>query len=280
MIVEKQAAITALHEEWEKLRAAMTERYEACMREFERKRQNLAYNVTQSLLNRVDTVPDPAKWYERSYAYELSNQLSSAIISLDNIVTEQARNDFEWLNKELVKAYKTGIERDYKIWNRTEEVSAYISGNAGEMKDINKMQEKSVRNTTIGTIAGGLIGALTLGVGGIIGTVGVSSVVRNLSKQEIDREIAKARRLLEEFIPRDVERVLTEATRDSAGRVRLIYEDIVRSAKLSESLWMQKQHDLIEEAAKPAGEAIEKAVENINNRMDKLDLQIEKLSGF
>ncbi len=280
MIIEKQAAITAFHEQWEKLRQTMNERYEACMVEFERKRQNLVYKITNALLNRVDNVPDPGKWYSQSYDYELANQISSAIISLDNVVTEHARNDFEWLNKELVKAYKTGIERDYKIWSRTEEASVYTSGEAGPMKNINKLQEKSVRNTTIGTIAGGLIGALTLGVGGIIGTVGVSSVIRSLSKQKIDSEIAKARRVLVEFIPRDVEKVLYEATRDSSGRVRLIYDDIIRSANLSESLWMQKQHELIEEAAKPAGEAIEKAVANIDERIANLDRQVEKLSKF
>lgn len=279
LIVEKQAEVTALHDEWEKLRAETDFRCGECQKDFERRLQQEEARIIQSMQYRISTVPDPAKWYSQSYAYEMANRVSGAIIALDNAVTETARNDFDWLNKEIMRRYKASIDRDGKSWNRTEAAACYVHNAPPRMTDIGRMERKNVKINAAATAVGGVVGALLFGVGGLIGSVGASTATRFLTKRKVDEEIARARESLSAFVIEDVGKIMREATCDSAARIRLIYSDINRAARQSESTWMQTQHTLIAEAARnvsdPQGETLE-AIGKKSSTLESLSENLKK----
>lgn len=280
MIIEKQAAVTALHEDWDKLRAEIESRCEECQKDFSRRLQQEEARIIQSMQYRINTVPDPAKWYAQSYAYEMSNRISGAIIALDNAVTETARNDFDWLNKELMRQYKANIDREGKSWSRTEAASCYVHKAPPQMTDIGRMESKNVKVNAVATAVGGVVGALLFGVGGLIGSVGASTATRFLTKRKVDEEIARARENLGAFVVDDVGKIMREATCDSAARIRLIYSDITRAARQSESTWMLTQHTLIAEAAQNAAQPQAEALDEINRKSSILESLSAKFQKY
>lgn len=280
LIIEKQKVITDMHAEWEKLRKEIEDRCADCRVEFRRKLHHERNAIIDAMLYRIRTVPDPAKWYRQSYAYEISARLSASIISLDNVVTECARNDLEAVNREIVQAYRTSLERNAKSWGRTADTSAYFHGAAPEMADIDKMRNKSNTIAALATIAGGLVAGLTFGVGGIIGTVGASTVARHFSTRHIEREIDKARATLEAHVESDVDSIISDATRDCENRISLLYGDISRAIYEAETSWMKAQHALIEQASRPAGEANIEKLEGINTRIETLENLRKDLTGL
>lgn len=280
LIVEKQKSITLLHGDWERLRGELEERRDACRRDFLRKRDHECANIISAMRYRISTVPDPAKWYQQSYSYEISNRVSASIISLDNYVTETARYDFDWLNKTIAGRYKATIERDNKTWGRTPDSSSYVHEKAPDIANIDRMQDSNIKITAAATAVGGLLGGLLFGIGGIVGSVGASTAVRFLGKKKIAKEIEKARGELYAFVEEDIKNLLADATRDCEGRIALIYGDIARSAKLSESSWMQAQHEAIKQAARPAEDAAGKTAAQIDDRIRQINEISEKLNNI
>lgn len=280
LIVEKQKSITLLHGDWERLRGELEERRDACRRDFLRKRDHECANIISAMRYRISTVPDPAKWYQQSYSYEISNRVSASIISLDNYVTETARYDFDWLNKTIAGRYKATIERDNKTWGRTPDSSSYVHEKAPDFANIDRMQDSNIKITAAATAVGGLLGGLLFGIGGIVGSVGASTAVRFLGKKKIAKEIEKARGELYAFVEEDIKNLLADATRDCEGRIALIYGDIARSAKLSESSWMQAQHEAIKQAARPAEDTAGKTAAQIDDRIRQINEISEKLNNI
>lgn len=213
---------------------------------------------------------DPGKWYRQHYAYQLSNRMSASIVSLDNYVTERARADFEWLNREIAKNFKTQAERDSMVWGKTEEKSDYVHTAAPKLSDISGMQQTSGMVTAFVASGGALLGSLLFGVGGLIGSVGAGTAARFITKKKIDRAIDKDRSILMDYIRDDVGKVLSEVTFDSSNRIRLLYSDMLTAAFKSEALWMKTQHELIEMASRPTAEASDKAVAELDKKISHL----------
>lgn len=280
IITRKQKAITDMHAEWDKIRDKINADCDECKVEYKRKLQQETANLIEHMRYRVRNVSDPRKWYEQSYAYEIATRVSAAINSLDNVVTENARNDFESLNRELMCRYKVAMERDGKSWSRTPDSAAYTHQAAPEMVNVDAMQVKSTKLNAIATAAGGLLATVLFGVGGMIGTIGASTAARLLTKNKIDGKVELARQQLYDFLPGDIEMVINDATKDCEGRITLIYNDIIRSLMLSESEWMQTQQKLIADASKPAAEMDAKAVEAIDKQIEALNNLSTKFNKF
>lgn len=286
MITERKAAIASMNAQWETLRKELENRCGECRRAFERRYDHEIKSIAEYMQNRIDTMPNPKQWYEKSYRYELANRLTAALISLDAVVTENARNDFEWLNKELVKQFKINVERNGEIWKRTEEPSYYSHKNGPEMVDPKDISRKEGYKTSAAIIAGSIIAGtlLTGGVagfvgGGIIGSVGVGTIMRHLSEKKLAEHVERIREQLREFIQSDIPVVLQEATADCANRIRLVYNDMVAGAFQSESNWIKTQYNLIDQAAKPSDEAYEKSLENVDakiNKVETLNINLQK----
>ena len=228
----------------------------------------------------ITTVPDPAKWYEQSYSYEISTRISAAIISLDNLVTETARNDFDKINRDIMTTYKMTMERDGKSWGRTPDSAAYVHSKSPELTDINAMQDMSTQMSAVATAAGGILATLLFGVGGIVGTIGASTAARMITKNKINNEIEKARAELCQYVENDVGTVLSEATKDCEARISIIYADMGRAVLMSESTWMKIQMEAISDAAKPAEESAAKAEESIKNKIIELSDVSASLNNF
>lgn len=282
MIVQKKAAITDMHDEWEKVRDEIDKNRKECENKFLRKHDFERINIIRAMQNRIDTVPDPAKWYAQSYAYEISTRISASIISLDNLVTETARNDFDKLNRIILTRYKATLERNGDVYDKTPDSSSYVHAKSPDLTDIDVLQEKSTKLTAAATAVGGVLAGLIFGVGGLVGTIGASTGARLLTKRKIDKEIAKARMELSNFVKDDVATVFSDAVRDCRGRISLIYGDMERAARLTESNWMKTQHEIIDSAVKPAEEASEKTIATIDERIrefSKLSENLNRLSN-
>lgn len=278
MITERKAAISSMNAQWETLRKELEHRCNDCKTAFDRRYDHEIKSITEAMQNRIDTMPNPKQWYKKSYRYELANRLTAALISLDNVVTENARNDFEWLNKELIKQFKINAERNSEIWKRTEEPSYYSHEKAPEMLDPKDVSRKEGYKTSAAIIVGSIVAGtiLTGGIGGfvgggIIGSVGVGTIMRHLSEKKLAEHVEKIREQLREFIQSDIPVVLHEATADCANRIRLVYNDMVAGAYQSESNWIKTQYNLIDQAAKPSDEAYEKALENVDAKISKVE---------
>lgn len=278
MITERKAAIASMNEKWDDLRKEIEKRCNGCKNAFDRRYEHEIRSIQESMNTCIDNSPNPKQWYEKKYRYDLSTRLTAALISLDNVVTENARNDFEWLNKELVRQFKINAERDSKIWNRTEELSFYSHKNAPEMVDPKDISRKEGYKTSVGVIIGAIIaGTLFSGGigglvgGGIIGSVGVGTIMRHLSEKKLTAHVEKIREQLRDFVKSDIPNALKEATSDSANRIRLIYNDMVAGAYQSEKNWINTQYSIIDQAAKPSDEAYEKSLENIDSKINKIE---------
>lgn len=280
IITRKQKAITDMHAEWDKIRDKINAACDECKVEYKRKLQQETANLIEHMRYRVRNVSDPRKWYEQSYAYEIATRVSAAINSLDNVVTENARNDFESLNRELMCRYKVAMERDGKSWSRTPDSAVYAHQAAPEMVNVDALQVKSTKLNAIATAAGGLLATVLFGVGGMIGTIGASTAARLLTKNKIDGKVELARQQLYDFLPGDIEMVINDATKDCEGRITLIYNDMIRALMLSESEWMQTQQKLIADASKPAAEMDAKAVEAIDKQIEALNNLSTKFNKF
>lgn len=278
IITERKAALASMNAQWESIRKELEQRSNDCKASFDRRHEHEIRSITEAMQNRIDTVPNPKQWYEKSYRYELGNRLTAALISLDNVVTENARNDFEWLNKELVKQFKITAERNSEIWKRTEGASYYSHNKDPEMLDPKDISRKEGYKTSAAVILGSIIAGtlLTGGVGGfvgggIIGSVGVGTIMRHLSEKKLAEHMEKIREQLRDYVKADIPAVLQEATANSANRIRLVYNDMVAGAYQCESNWIKTQYDLIDQAAKPSDEAYEKALENADGKTHKVE---------
>lgn len=280
IIIEKQAAITAIHDEWEKLRVQIKERCDSCRDDFKRRLEHERANIIAHMKYRISIVPDPAKWYEQSYDYELSTRISASIISLDNLVTENARNDFDKVNKELMSKFKAVLERDNKTWGRTPDSNIVVHAKNPELADITEIQDKSVKITAVATAAAGILATSVLGFAGIVGTVGAATAVRLLTKNKIDKEVSKARQELSDFVEYDVKKALNEATRDCESRISLIYGDIDRASKLSECTWMQAQHEMIASTSNPIDQSADQTITNIDTKIQEFEKLRESFEKF
>lgn len=272
IITEKKSAILQLENDWQEFRNEIEKRCNNCASAFNRRYEHEIVSIKEAMNNRIDVSPDPKLWYEKSYKYELSNRVTAALISLDNVVTENARNDFEWLNKELAKTFKVNAERNSSIWKRTEESSFYVHQKTPDMADLNKLRQKETIKTSAAMIIGGITATvLTGGIGGLIGTVGVGTLMRNISTKKINEEVGKLREQLHTFVESDIRTILKDATLDSVNRIRLIYSDMVAGAYRAESNWITAQYTMIEQSSKPSESADE-------NRLKKIDDNIEKIN--
>lgn len=281
IIAEKKSAILQLSEQWKELRDEIEKRCNDCKTVFQRRYEHEIASITETMNNRIEVSPDPKQWYEKSYKYELSKHITAALISLDNVVTENARNDFEWLNKELAKKFKVNAERNSSFWKRTEESSSYVHQGAPEMADLTKLRQKETIKTSVAMIIGGITATvLTSGLGGLIGTVGVGTLMRNLSTKKINEEVGKLREQLHTFIVSDIKTVLNDATLDSVNRIRLIYSDMVAGAYRVESNWIKAQYTMIEQSSKPSEDADENKLKKIDNNIEKIDKLIDNLLKY
>lgn len=280
LISERKTEIASRHEAWEKLRTELEERCKDTQRDFSRKLAHECNLATEAMRHRASIAPDPAKWYQQSYEFELGSRLSAAIITLDNTVTEKARADFDWLNRELGRQFKSTAERNSRVWRKTEEKSDYVHMDSPELSDVYKMSQKSVTMTTIASVGGALVGSLLFGIGGLVGSVGAGTVTRFMTKRKIDGAVQTDRDTLFNFIGQDVEKVIGEATYDSANRIRLLYSDMLSAAHRAESLWIKTQYDLVERASQPEIEARDKALATLDEKEKSLAEAEKSLEKF
>lgn len=281
IITEKKSAILQLENDWQEFRNEIEKRCNNCASAFNRRYEHEIVSIKEAMNNRIDVSPDPKLWYEKSYKYELSNRVTAALISLDNVVTENARNDFEWLNKELAKKFKVNVERDNTIWKRTEESSFYVHQKTPDMADLNKLRQKETVKTSAAMIIGGITATvLTGGLGGLIGTVGVGTLMRSISTKKINEEVGKLREQLHAFIESDIKTILKDATLDSANRIRLIYSDMVAGAYRAESNWITAQYTMIEQSSKPSEAADENKLKKIDDNIKKINELIDNLLKY
>lgn len=280
IITEKKSAILQLENDWQEFRNEIEKRCNNCASAFNRRYEHEIASITEAMNNRIDVSPDPKQWYEKSYKYELSKYVTAALISLDNVVTEYARNDFEWLNKELAKKFKVNVERDNTIWKRTEESSFYVHQKTPDMADLSKLRQKETIKTSAAMIIGGMIATALTGLGGLIGTIGVGTLMRSISTKKINEEVGKLREQLHTFVESDIKTILKDATLDSANRIRLIYSDMVAGAYCAESNWVTAQYTMIEQSSKPSEIADENKLKKIDDNIKKINELIENLLKY
>lgn len=280
LIVEKKAAIAKLHDDWEAIQEEIDGCRGECEEEFRRRLDIERTKIVNAMINRIQSVPDPGKWYELSYKYELSTRISASIITLDNAVTENARNDLERINRELNVKYKTILVRDGKIWRHTPEPAAYAHGKSLEMKDLEKIKKRSGLYTAVAAITTAGVICPCLGACGIIGSIGISTCARFLTQRKINREVTKAREELMGYVDTDVSKILGQATKDCRARIALIYSDIKRAVLSSESKWMETQMEAVSAAAKPMLESEEKAGSQLSAAIREMEGISEKLTKF
>ncbi len=281
IITEKKSAILQLENDWQEFRNEIEKRCNNCASAFNRRYEHEIVSITEAMNNRIDISPDPKQWYEKSYKYELSKYITATLISLDNVVTENARNDFEWLNKELAKKFKVNAERSSSIWKRTEESSFYVHQRTPDMVDLSKLRQKENIKTSVAMIIGGITATvLTGGFGGLIGTVGVGTLMRSISTKKINEEVGKLREQLHSFIESDIKTILKDATLDSVNRIRLIYSDMVAGAYRAESNWIKAQYTMIEQSSKPSEDADENKLRKIDDNIKKINELIDNLLKY
>lgn len=280
IITEKKSAILQLENDWQEFRNEIEKRCNNCASTFNRRYEHEIASITEAMNNRIDVSPDPKQWYEKSYKYELSKYVTAALISLDNVVTEYARNDFEWLNKELAKKFKVNVERDNTIWKRTEESSFYVHQKTPDMADLSKLRQKETIKTSAAMIIGGMIATALTGLGGLIGTIGVGTLMRSISTRKINEEVGKLREQLHTFVESDIKTILKDATLDSANRIRLIYSDMVAGAYRAESNWVTAQYTMIEQSSKPSEIADENKLKKIDDNIKKINELIDNLLKY
>ena len=265
LIADRNAELAKVHDRWEELRNGMRARCQKCITEFNAKAAKYGDAIVETLQHEVMRVPVPKDWLDNEYSYRVKRELSAVSLSLDNFVAKQVATDLHWLNGEMSKQFKEIVRIETQELAADQDFRPDVDSSAGKLENLKDQSTKATLVTSALTLGA----ALMLGASGaapiILATMGVGTGANLISRKLLEKKSEKQREELKKLIAAQMPQIISEASADSAVKIRIIYNDIISEAFSTESRWMQTQRTLIRQAVTVSSniEAAEKVKQQI-----------------
>ena len=273
IIRQRNNALSEVHSRWESLRKMMEERCDNCTEAFTKAAEEAGKTIVENLQHEVDRQPNPKDWLEKEYSYRVKRELSAISLSLDNLVAKRVTIDMHWLNSELNKQFKEIVGLEVAALMSKEDFQPNVDEQAIKLKSL---KDQSVKATVV-TSAVTLGAALMLGVAGgaplILATMGVGTAANIISRKALEKEGIEQRETIKRLIAEQIPIVISEASSDSATKIKIIYNDIISESHNTESRWMSAQRSLIRSSVEGQGKDVKdknsKKLSTIENLISK-----------
>lgn len=241
----KKAEIT-----WEELRLQMLKRCNACYDQVIEKANDYAQTITERLQYESSHASEPQKWWENDYGYRLKVELANMASGIESTASRILQEDTRWFNGELERCFKTHILSQKETIYDKKLISESVQTKRLEFEDLNKKKTTARIGTAALSVAGYAVCA-SFGFLPLIATMGIGTGSAILTEGFFKKKVEEQRKLLGRTIATEVPRVISLATAESEQRLKSVYDDVIQSAKETETAWMAAQEKLIEDSMKP-----------------------------
>lgn len=241
----KKAEIT-----WEELRLQMLKRCNACYDQVIEKANDYAQTITERLQYESSHASEPQKWWENDYGYRLKVELANMASGIESTASRILQEDTRWFNGELERCFKTHILSQKETIYDKKLISESVQTKRLEFEDLNKKKTTARIGTAALSVAGYAVCA-SFGFLPLIATMGIGTGSAILTEGFFKKKVEEQRKLLGRTIATEVPRVISLATAESEQRLKSVYDDVIQSAKETETAWMAAQEKLIEDSIKP-----------------------------
>lgn len=273
IIRQRNNALSEVHSRWESLRKMMEERCDNCTEAFTKAAEEAGKTIIENLQHEVDRQPNPKDWLEKEYSYRVKRELSAISLSLDNLVAKRVTTDMHWLNSELNKQFKEIVGLEVAALMSKEDFQPNVDEQAIKLKSLKDQSVKATVVTSVVTLGA----ALMLGVAGgaplILATMGVGTAANIISRKALEKEGIEQRETIKRLIAEQIPIVISEASSDSATKIKIIYNDIISESHNTESRWMSAQRSLIRSSVEGQGKDVKdknsKKLSTIENLISK-----------
>lgn len=178
-----------------------------------------------------------------------------------------------WLNGELNKQFKEIVGLEVAALMSKEDFQPNVDEQAIKLKSLKDQSVKATVVTSVVTLGA----ALMLGVAGgaplILATMGVGTAANIISRKALEKEGIEQRETIKRLIAEQIPIVISEASSDSATKIKIIYNDIISESHNTESRWMSAQRSLIRSSVEGQGKDVKdknsKKLSTIENLISK-----------
>lgn len=270
LILQKKQALEHVGLVWGDLGLELQRKSNACYNQFLQKVEEYKREMIEKLQYEVSHTASPKKWWTEDYPYRLKVELANMAIGLESIITKIASLDARWFNSALEEHFKMMVTISPVSVARKEEFTQFQSTKRMEFEDLNK----KMNMTRVGTVALSIAGALVLtttgfGILSLVATMGLGTGASILSANFFKNKIEAQRNELKKVIAKDIPAIVEEAICSSEGRVKALYDDMLKEAEKKEYVWVVSQNQIFEEGLKPTTtaqrELLQKQIEKIHD---------------
>ena len=264
LIAQRNEALFKIKVKWEELRTDMLQRCEKCTVQFEKKAVECGEQIAEALQHEVAHQPNPKEWLENEYAYRAKRELQAVSLTLDGLVARQVAADLRWLNDSLAKQFKEAVSVDVEALMSKDDFRPDVNERSLHLESLKDQSTKATVTSAALTLGAALLLGVTGGAPLILATMGVGTGANIISKKMLEKKGDAQREEVKRLIAQEVPRIVGDASKDSAVKIKIIYNDILREALATERRWMQVQRELISQSVgKPQEEAKAKLDEQI-----------------
>lgn len=276
LISERNIALSKVHKQWQDLRDEMQKRCETCISSFNQKAYELGNSITEAIQHEARKQPAPKDWLENEYAYRVKSQFAAMSVTLDNLVTRQLSSDIKWLNSSMSKQFKEMVNVDIEGLCAKDDFLPEVNEKSLRFDDL---KDKSMQATVVSSVVT-LGTALLLGATGaaplIFATMGVGTGANIISKKLLEKKGSQQRDALIKLVGEDIPRIIRESSKDSAIKIRILYNNVINESMAVETRWMQTQRTIIRQSI-ITGDKVE-AAENLDRQIKEVNRLREQLS--
>lgn len=272
LIQEKKNHLKKAEVTWEELRLQMLKRCNACYDQVIEKANDYAQTITERLQYESSHAAEPQKWWENDYGYRLKVELANMATGIESTASRILQEDIRWFNGELERCFKTHILSQKETIYDKKLISESVQTKRLEFENLNKKKATARIGTAALSIAGYAVCA-SFGFLPLIATMGIGTGSAILTEGFFKKKVEEQRKLLGRTIATEVPRVISLATAESEQRLKSVYNDVILSAKETETAWMAAQEKLIEEslqAKQPQDTALQNETEALEALKQKL----------
>ena len=265
LIEEKKRLLSKAKIAWEDTRIKLMQKCNDCYSLFLEKVEESKVSIVERLQFEASHSNNLQKWWAEDYPYRLKIELTNMSVSIENVVSRRFSDDARWFNSLLEQQFKSHVIYDSgRITDKTFFNATEI--NSVELEDLNKKRIMARVGTTAVSLALYPICA-AVGFMPLIATMGVSTGSSIITEKVFGGKVEKQRQTVKDAIAVNVPQMIDSSIKDSEGRLKAIYDEVIKSAVEKENEWLEAQYAAIENSIKPENTQQKAKVEALINTL-------------
>jgi hypothetical protein len=225
---------------WEEIRIATGKRANQC-RELIRTNLEKAREMTMSRLKYdLAHTNNPRQWWENDLPFKVKTETENLVASMERTIESKVLADIDWIQGQ-VKNYFSGQLQMASAGANLRADEYETRPPAEDIKDINRSRYTMILATGGVTASLYLLGFVTFGWGAMVGAASTVLTQEIMSRKLKEQQEALSKSL-ESGVVRHYDKILTEA----AGKVTLLYDNILEAIRKEQGDWAARQEGLLE----------------------------------